>query len=356
MNVKKISAGALLLLTAGGMLMSCSGNSAGDTKEGKGAAPNPKNQVSPVTAYVVKTTQLDNSIVSSGTVLANNEVDLRSEVNGRIVKINFTEGSRVTKGSLLVKINDADLQAQLAKSRDLVKVDAGKVDRATKLLAKQGISQEEYDMTVNDLNGAKEDVNLLLAQIAKTEIRAPFNGVIGLRSVSEGAFLTPSTPIATLQEIEPVKIDFAVSEKYMNMVKKGDPIVFTVQGSKQRYKGSIYAIDPKIDLSTRTVMLRAICPNNEDKVLPGSFVKVELILSKIPNAILVPTESIIPILKGETVYLAKDGKAVVQRVETGTRNDSTVEVTSGLQPGDTIVTTGMMSLHPDARIKVTKVR
>jgi membrane fusion protein, multidrug efflux system len=198
---------------------------------------------------------------------------------------------------------------------------------------------------------SKADVEFLRAQIAKTEIRSPYNGIIGLKNVSNGSFLSPTVKIATIQEVEPVKIDFSIPERYMNIVKVGDPLKFTVQGSKDTFDAKIYAIEPKIDLATRSVMVRAISPNKDDKVLPGAFAQVELILKQIENAIMIPTQSVIPVLKGQQVYIAKNGKAAVVPVETGVRNDTAIQITKGLTAGDTVITTGIMMLKPGATLK-----
>src|ERR1051326_2565676 len=208
-----------------------------------------------VNAYVVKPQKLDNKIFSSGTVLANEEVTLVPEIAGKITAINFKEGSKVSKGDLLVKINDADLQAQMKKLQLQEKLAEQNETREKKLLDAGGVSQAEYDAILTQLNSLKADIDLTQAQIAKTEIRAPFSGTIGLKYVSEGSYVNQATAasaavkIATLQQTDPVKIDFSVPEKYSLAVKKGDSIRFTLQGSDKNFMGEIYAIEPKIDLN-----------------------------------------------------------------------------------------------------------
>ena len=324
-------------------------------KDDKKAAP-PKPSVSNVTGLVIHPVRLDNTVTATGTVLANNEVDLHPEIAGRIVKLYFKEGSHVTKGELLVKINDADLRAQLEKLDYQLKLYQSQLVRNKKLLDKEGISQAEYDVALNQVDATKADMTNIRAQIAKTEIRAPFTGVVGLRYVSEGSFVTLTARIATLQEINPVRIDFAIPEKYMAMVKKGDQIKFTVQGAAGTFSGNIFAIEPKIDLATRTILMRASCPNEEAKLLPGAYARINLILGKTENALMVPTEAVIPILKGQTVYLMNNGKAKKVNIDVGMRNDSTTEVTSGLHAGDTVITTGIMYLRPDIKVNMTKVK
>ncbi|HEY4799974.1 MAG TPA: efflux RND transporter periplasmic adaptor subunit [Bacteroidia bacterium] len=321
-----------------------------------------KNQTSTVTAYVVKPVVLDNKIFSTGTVLSNEETVLVPEVAGKIIAINFKEGSRVSKGDMLVKINDADLQAQLKKFGVQEKLAAQNEAREKKLLDINGISQAEYDAALTQLNTVKADIELTQAQIAKTEIHAPFNGTIGLKYVSEGSFVTPTTAttaaikIATLQQIDPVKIDFSVPEKYSSAVQLGDSVLFTVQGSDEKFKGEIYAIEPKIDLSTRTIQLRAICQNRNGKIFPGSFAKIDLILKKTSNTVLIPTEALIPELKGQKVFLCKNGRARSQKVETGIRLPEKIQITNGLQAGDTVITTGIMQLRDSSLVKIISVK
>jgi len=311
-----------------------------------------KAQTTIVNAYVVKPQNLDNKIYISGTVLANEEVVLLPEVPGKIVSINFTEGNKVSKGELLVKINDADLQAQLKKLQLQEKLASDNEAREKKLLDVNGISQMEYDGILTQLNTVKADVQFTQAQISKTEIHAPFDGVIGLKYVSEGSYISPTVKIASIQQTDPVKIDFSIPEKYSSLVEKGDSIRFTLQGSEEKFGGKIYAIEPKIDMNTRTVQLRAISKNKEGKIFPGSFAKIELILKQSPNSILIPTEALIPELKGQKVFLCKNGKAQSQKVETGIRTDTQIQITSGLQAGDTVLTTGIMQLKQDAPVKI----
>jgi membrane fusion protein (multidrug efflux system) len=314
-------------------------------------APKPSTMV---TAYVVKPEVLDNEVYSSGTVSANEEVELRPEVPGKIVVLNIVEGGRVSKGELLVKINDADLQAQLKKMNLQLTLAEEKEGRQKKLLDISGISKEEYEIALNQVNVIKSDIENMSAQIAKTEIRAPFNGVLGLKKVSAGSYITPSTLVATMQQIDPIKVDFSVPEKYMDKIKNGDKVFFSIQGLDGTFTANIYAIDPKIDLATRTVQLRAKASNSNGKIFPGAFATIQLVLKQNKGALMIPTESIIPILKGQKVYLYKNGKAQEKLVETGVRTPTRIEVIKGLQVGDTVVVTGVMSIRQDAPLKLIK--
>ena len=318
------------------------------------AANNTPKPVITVAGYIVKPELLDNDVYSSGSVSANEEAELRPEVSGKIVALNMVEGGKVSKGELLVKINDAELQAQLKKLKLQLTLSQEKEVRLKSLLDINGVSKEEYDILLNQIESNKADIEDMEAQIAKTEIRAPFNGVLGLRKISQGSYVTPTTLVATMQQIDPLKVDFSVPEKYMDQIKKGDKVLFSVQGVDGNFSAKIYAIDPKIDPGTRTVQLRAVASNDQGKIFPGAFAKVQLLLKQNPNAIMVPTESIIPVLKGQKVYLYKNGVAQEQPVETGVRTPTQIEIVKGLQFGDTVVTTGMMYVKKDALLKLSK--
>ncbi len=326
-----------------------------DSKE---AAKNQNTQISntaiPVKAHIVKPQALGNNVLTSGTVLANEEVDLKSEVSGKIVEIAFKEGSRVSKGDLLVKINDAELQAQLMREKYTFELLKDKEYRQKKLFEKEAISQEEYDDALNQFNVSKAEVDLIKAQIDKTEIKAPFNGIVGLKNVSEGSYITPSTVIASLQNINPIKIDFSIPEKYSGSVKIGDQINFKVVGDDEKYNAKVYAIEPKIDPVTRTLKIRAIYSNQAGRILPGSFADVELVLDKITNALLVPTQAIVPELKGQKIYIYRSGKVAAQNVEMGIRTDEYVQITSGLNPNDTLITTGILQIKPGAEVTISE--
>jgi membrane fusion protein (multidrug efflux system) len=315
-----------------------------------------KDQVTNVTGYVVYAEALENKIYSSGTVMANEEVLLRPEVAGKLVSILFTEGSNVTKGTLLAKINDADLQAQFKKLELQLKLAKERETRLKSLLAIKGISQEEYDVSANQLQTIAADMDYTKAQIAKTEIRAPFNGKIGLKQVSEGSFVSNTTIIASIQQTDVLKIDFTIPEKYAFITTVGDLVNFTVENQKTIFTAKVFAIEPRIDQQTRNITIRAIYNNVNTNIYPGSFAKVELIASKKQAVYMIPTEAVIPELKGKKVYICKLGKATPVKVETGTRTDAKIEIISGLNIGDTVITSGIMSIKPEASVKIIEVK
>jgi membrane fusion protein (multidrug efflux system) len=327
------------------------------SQEKKGAGANPaaksaKPQAIRVKAYILKPIALDNQIKIIGTILANEEVELHSEISGRIIRLYFAEGTGVGKGQLLLKINDADLQAQLKKAQSQNKLALNNEKRLKLLLEKEGISQADYEVAVNQLNVAGADIEYLVEQIRKTEIRAPFHGKIGLKYVSEGAYINPQTRIAGLQDLSQVKVEFSIPERYASQVKTGNEIEFKVENNTEAYRAKVYAIDPKIDLATRNLTIRAVCANADNRLFAGSFAEVQLNLDKIGEALLVPSEAVVPQIKGKAVFLAKNGKAILQPIKTGLRLDKSVQVIEGVQQGDTILTSGILQLKPDAPIQI----
>jgi membrane fusion protein (multidrug efflux system) len=320
-----------------------------------GRGPGSPASVLTVSGIVTKAEIFSSSLAIAGTIEANEQVDIRSEVSGLVTGILFREGSNVSKGKVLIRINDLELQAQLSQALTKQKLAQETEYRAGMLLEKEAISKEEYDVALAELRSLQSQTQLIRAQLSKTQIRAPFNGKIGLRSISAGEYITPSSTIARLVSTDPVKILFSIPEKYAGTIKLNTQISFTVAGSKNNYTGTIYAIEPGIDMSTRTLQLKARASNPKGELLPGSFAKIDLPLSNINEAILIPTESVVPVLQGKKVYISSNGKAKEVMVETGTRTDKSVLIMTGLSIGDTVLTSGLMSLKNDMPVKVKVV-
>lgn len=308
-----------------------------------------------VRAQRIEPSYLADKIKVSGTVIPNEEVLLTSEISGKITSIYFKEGSTVREGDLMVKFNDQDLQAQLKKTIHQKKL-AEQIELSKHGLSKTGIiSQEEYDSALTEANSLKAEVDLIKANINKTEISAPFDGVVGLRYVSKGAYISTGTRIAELISIKPVKIDFAVPGKYGSMIKNGNIITFTVEGGDQSYKAEVYAVESKIDPETRTLRLRAIYPNSKGEILPGAFAHIELTLREFKNAIQIPTEALIPELGEQKVYIYKNGKVQPAYVKTGIRTEGKIQVLQGLQPGDILITSGILKIGPGVSVELQGV-
>ncbi len=309
-----------------------------------------------VDGIVVKPASFNDQLEITGTLEANEAIALQSEVSGLVTGIYFKEGATVTKGSLLVKINDRDIQAQLQEALTKQSLSASNENRAKQLLQKGAISQEEYDTALADLKSLKAQGQLIRAQLAKTSIIAPFSGKVGLRSISVGEYITPTKVIASLLSTNPIKVNFSVPEKYMGQIKLNSTITFRTDGSNQIFSGKVFAMEPGINAQTRTLQIKALAQNNNNELLPGSFAKISLALSVIKDAIMVPNEAVIPVLKGKTVFVSKNGKAKQVPVESGTRTEDKIVITSGLNVGDTVLTTGAMSLKEDAPVKVNLVK
>ncbi|MBC5775383.1 efflux RND transporter periplasmic adaptor subunit [Pontibacter sp. KCTC 32443] len=305
-----------------------------------------------VDGVVIQPQNFANTLSVTGSIEADEQVQIRSQVSGLVKSISFQEGNKVSKGQVLVKIDDSELRAQLAQARTRQSLAAENERRAGLLLNKEAISREEYDVARADLKSAQAQTQLIQAQLAKTTIRAPFSGRIGLRNISEGSFISPETVIANLVSTDPLKITFSVPEKYASQVKQNTALTFTVAGSSEKHTATVYAIEPGIEASSRTLQLRARAANADGTLMPGSFANIELPLAVIEDALLVPSEAIIPVQNGKKLFVAKDGKAKEVMVETSTRTEKDVLITTGLQAGDTVLTTGIMTLKEGTPVKV----
>ncbi len=309
-----------------------------------------------VDGVVLKPDSLRNIIRVTGSAIANAEVEMRSETSGLITRMNLREGTRVSRGQLLVKINDAELRAQ-RRQFELEMTLAKDTERRQKQLFERGaISQEDYDLALNRLNVIEAQLALVDAQIARTEIRAPFTGTIGLRYVDIGDYLTPATRITTLQNIDSIKIDFSVPEQYSGLVDRGDRIEFRVAGVDNTFEGRIFAIEPRIDQASRSLPIRAVAPNRDGRILPGSFVEIEYLLEELTDAVLIPTQSLIPQLQGQIVYVTRAGRATPVNVRTGIRSSTKIQILDGLAFGDTVITTGILQLREGLPVNVTNIR
>jgi len=308
-----------------------------------------------VQGSILRPTPFDNTLVLTGSIIANESLELKSEASGKITKINFKEGAKVSKGELLVQINDEEIRAQIEKQRYMQKLNKDNEYRQRQLFKKDAISQEEYDNALNRLNTTISDIKLLEAQLQKTRVFAPFDGIIGLRYVSNGAYISPSTVIATLYNNSPAKIEFAVPSRYSSLITAGKQIRFTIENDTSRvFVGEVYALEPSINEETRTLKLRALADNSKGYLIPGQFVRVDLILDSKPDALMIPTQAVIPGQGGQKVYVVNHGMAKEKSITTGTRTNTSIEVLSGLHSGDTVITTGILQLRDGLPIQVTK--
>ncbi|MEN9685511.1 MAG: hypothetical protein RLZZ28_1297 [Bacteroidota bacterium] len=310
----------------------------------------------PVDVIIAGLQDIHNSVEVNGTVVANEYVELHSEVSGRLTYLNVPEGSFIKQGTVIAKINDAELQAQLNKSKVALELATKNEERLRKLLAVSYVNQADYDVALNAVNGYKADIAYAQSLIDKTVIKAPFSGVMGLKQVSQGAYLAPSNIIATLQQVDKVKIDFTIPEEYSKMIQKGgtvDVLLDTRQNNKR--KAVIVATEPQVTLNTRNLKVRALLQDGTAN--PGAFVKVMVSSGKSQQqAIMIPTNSIIPDDKNKIVIVVKNGKAAFTNVETGFRQTNNVEIIKGLKVGDTVAVTGVLFAKPKAALKIKTVK
>lgn len=322
----------------------------------KGGMPAARKDM-PVAAEITVARAVDftETVRLTGTVLPEEFVDLQPEVSGRVVKLNFREGSKISQGQLLVKINDAELQAQKIKTGALLANAKTEEQRLQQLWAARAISKDQYDKAVLGTETLKADLLLIQAQIDKTEIRAPFSGEIGQRNISAGAMVTPSTIIARLYQNNQLKIKFDLPVKYKSRVRPGQRINIKTE-TGQEAEAVIYSIEPGADAEIRTVSILAKVAGFSQILSAGQFVNVNLTLDKIPGVYMIPSEAVIPVLKGQRLILSENGKAVFRNIEVLSRNDSMVVVGKGLKTGDSVVTRGIMFLKPGSIIKPAKKR
>ena len=308
-----------------------------------------------INAIIVKPQVLTDEIPIIGSLIPDEEVNLSFETSGKIVEINFEEGTTVKKGQLLAKVNDRPLQAQLQRLVSQLKLAEDRVFRQDALLKRDAVSQEAYEQVKTELATLNADIESVEAQIAQTELRAPFDGIIGLRQVSVGTYASPTTIVAKLTKISPLKVEFAVPERYANDMKKGINLDFFIEGELNAYQAKVYAVESTVDQQLHQLTVRAIYPNHDQALLPGRYASIELKKDEISNAIAIPTEAIVQELGKDKVYLYKSGKAEPVDVITGIRTEAEVQVVKGLQVGDTIITSGTLQLRTGLPVKLDNI-
>jgi membrane fusion protein (multidrug efflux system) len=319
----------------------------------KGKKPKMKEKP-PVTVDVMIAEKVNfpTNIEVNGSALCEEMIELHPEVSGRLTLLNIPDGASVSKGTVLAKINDAELQAQMQQLKVQLDLAVKTEQRLNKLLAVNSVNQAEYDAALSQVNMLNANINVLNAQIDKTIIRAPFSGKLGLRMVSVGAYVTPQTILGTLQQTDNIKIDFTVPETYANFLTVGSTVFIQTNDSKEQQTATISAIEPQINIETRNIKVRARM--TEGYVKPGSFVKV--LLSKDGEGIMVPSNAIIPDASSNQLVLIKNNKSVFVAVETGIRNEDAVEILSGVNYGDTIVISGVLFVKPNGAVKIRNVK
>lgn len=339
-------------LLSAATLISCKEKKNGNTQQ----AMNPANQPAlNVEALIARTQTLSANIEVPGTVLANESTEIHPEVSGRVVQLNVKEGAFVSQGALLAKLYDGDLQAQLRKLEVQLKIAEQTEKRQAELLKIQGISQQEYDLSLLQVHNLNADMDIIKESIRKTEIRAPFSGKLGLKNISPGAFITPTTIITTISQVNQLKLQFNVPEKYGSQLKNGQSINFQVDGSTKNFMATVIATEVQIDENTRSLAVRSVVKNNDPALIPGVFANVKIVLGKSDDAIMIPNSSVLPQGRKKLVYLYNGGKAKQTEITTGVRDSTNIQVLSGVSLGDTVLTTGLLFLRPGADVKITKI-
>ena len=353
MPVKPTYTSTLLVFASFFVLVFASGCGSSDKKADAPAAP--KAPTPKVEAYIVKTMLVSDQAELPGSIIANEMTEIHSEISGRLVFLNINEGKTVGKGALLAKIYDGDLQAQLKKLNVQLAVAEQTVRRMGELLKIGGVSQQEYDLSSLQVNTIRADMDIVRTSITRTEIRAPFGGSLGLKNISSGAYITPAITITTIRQNSQLKLDFTLPEKFTSSMKIGQTVDFTVEGNSKKYTARVMATEMGLEENTRSMNIRAIVTNNDGKLLPGVFAKVISDFNSDPNGLMIPTQAILPQARGKKVVVYRSGKASYVDVVTGIRDSSMVQIISGLNVGDTIITTGLMSMKPDAKIEISKI-
>ena len=346
--MRLISTAALALL----LMLSCKSKKDEGPAAAKGAAP-PELQVE---GLVVKTSSINDIVESSGTILANESTEIRPEISGRITQLNIREGAIVPKGSLLVKIYDGDLQAELKKLQVQLQIAEKTEERQKELLKIGGIAQQDYDLSILQVSNIKADMELIRVNIGKTELRAPYDGRLGLKSISPGAYVSPATLITTITQVKQMKVEFSVPEKYSSQINNGMSLQFTTEGSTKNYTAKVLARESSVDENTRNLRIRAVVDGAKDIFLvPGSFAKVKMILGENKNAVMIPSNSVIPQARNKQVAVYRGGVANMVAITTGIRDSTNIQVLDGLVAGDTLITSGLLFVKPQSKIKLTKI-
>ncbi len=353
MSISKVSFLFLIVFLFSIFFVSCSSKRKEEAKVQQtqgGQRPAPR-----VDAFIVTTQTVSENIEVSGTIVSSESTEINPEISGRIINLNVREGAIVQKGLLIAKLYDADLQAQKRKLQVQLDIARQTENRYNQLEKIGGISKQDYDVTRLQVNNLRADLDIINTDIARTVIRAPFTGRLGLKMVSTGAYVSPASVITTIQKTTGLRVDFTIPEKYTGMIKKGQYVNFTIEGSGRAYTAVIMATESGIQENTRSLTVRAQVRGDETGLIPGGFARVKLAFEPDNAALMVPTQAIIPQARGKKVYVFQNGKANFVDVETGVRDSSNIQVISGLSKGDTVIVTGLLGLKPNANVQIKQI-
>ena len=323
-----------------------------DPKPAAKAAPKKPGGL-PVKAAPVIVGEVINDVSAVGTLIANESVMVRTEINGRLSGINFEEGQSVKKGHRLVTLEDGEHQAQLAAVSAELRTAKQKFLRSKELYEQKFISKEALDLQAGSVERLAALVDDASARLMKTVVAAPFSGILGLRKVSPGAYLRAGDDIAVLENIDSVKVDFRIPEVYLAKVRVGQVINVAVDAFPgSNFVGKVYATESGVDQETRTALLRGRIKNESGKLRPGMFARVSLVMSKKENALSIPEQALWPQGTDNFVYKVVDGKVSLAKVVLGQRTPGYVEIVEGVSPGDVVVTEGQIKIRDGAPVTV----
>lgn len=318
-------------------------------------APPPVQKALVVQTLIAAPQSLSADIEVPGTIMANETAEIHPEVSGRLVQLNIKEGTNVSVGALLAKLYDGDLQAQLRKLEVQLKIAEQTEKRQAELVKIQGISQQEYDLSLLGVLNLKADMDIIRESIRKTEIRAPFGGKLGLKNVSPGAYVTPASVLTTISQVSTLKIQFNIPERYGAQLKPGLPVSFSIDGTNKTFTATVIASEISIDENTRSLAVRALIKQQDPALIPGAFAKVKIVLGKNNEALMVPNSVIIPSGRKKQLYVYEGGKAMMKEVTTGVRDSTNIQVLTGIKAGDTVITSAVLFLRPGLAVELAKI-
>lgn len=328
------------------LLLVCAGCGRSEEKAGRGGT----DVVLQVETIRVTPQPFEEKLTATGSLQSDEQVMLRPEMSGIVGEIAFNEGDYVEAGRVLVRLRAQDLVARMERAEAQLQLAQREGERQQSLGQRQAISRSELDQAKSSLEVARADFELAKAELAKAEVRAPFSGVIGLRAVSVGGYVTPTTDIASFRKVDPLKLELNVPERYARFIRPDLRVEFSVAGTDENFSGTVYAVEPGIDPVTRTLRLRAHVPNPERRLNPGAFVEAQLVLDRIEDAIVVPSLAVVPGLKEETIFVVNNGTAESRKVTTGIRTADSVLIEDGLKPGEEVIVSSILQLRPGVRV------
>lgn len=318
--------------------------------------PSGRNAPIQVQGFIVKSKVLSENIEVAGSLMPFETTEIRPEISGRVVSLNIPEGRFVSRGTLLVKLFDGDLQAQIKKLQVQLSIAEKTAERQKELLKINGISQQEYDLSELQINNLRADIQLVQVDINKTQIRAPFSGQVGLKNISLGAYITPANILTTISQVNQLKLEFTVPEKYSEEMKPGKLINFSITGQDKTFNAKVLATETTIEANTRSLKVRAGVTERDRFLVPGAFASVKLNLGKNNEALIIPTQAVIPQARNKRVVVYKNGEPEFRIVTTGIRDSTFVQITEGLKIGDTVITTGLLAIRPESKVKLTQIQ